>query len=64
MQTVAIVWMYVVGLGVTYSLLHRAGQHWSQKAIIIGWPVMIPLVMLLAKTGTLKAVRQWAETKI
>ncbi len=61
MELAIIVWMYVVGLVVSYSLFHEITRHWSGVVIVLGWPVMVPLVWLAKHMGWIERVRIWGE---
>ena len=64
MEIAIIVWLYVVGLGVSYCLLQEITRHWSGAVIVLGWPVLVPLSALLKRTGLLARARMWAEMKL
>jgi hypothetical protein len=61
MEIAIIVWMYVVGLGITYSLLHEITEHWSGVVIVLGWPVLVPFCLLAKRMGWLDRFRMWIE---
>lgn len=46
-------WLYFVGLGMAYSLFWQPGQSWHMLVVVWGWPVMVPLLMVLRLTGVL-----------
>jgi hypothetical protein len=58
MQTAIIVWLYVVGLAVSWALLHEVNRGFF---FAITWPASIPLIMVLRWSGLLRRVSAWAE---
>lgn len=61
MQTAIIAWLYVVGLGVSYCLFYGLDRNWQRTAIIVGWPITVPLVLVAKHMGWIDRVRMWAE---
>lgn len=61
METAIIVWLYVVGLGITWTLIHDVTHKKHGFAIALLWPVSIPLILALRWTGLLSRFLAWAD---
>ena len=62
-QTAIIIWMYLVGFGVSHSLLHSLDPGWRRHVIIFGWPITLPIILVLKVSGWLDRFNLWVEMK-
>jgi hypothetical protein len=63
MELAIIVWLYAVGLAIAYSLLHEITDSWQGVAIVICWPVLVPLAFVAKHLGWLERIAISAAMK-
>ena len=64
MELAIIAWLYLVGLAIAYSLLHEITRSWQGCAIVIFWPVLVPLAYFASRMGWLERLGTWAEMRL
>jgi hypothetical protein len=60
MTTAIIIWLYVVGLGISWSLFHDVRMGITTTIL---WPVLVPLIVVLKGAGILDRLTAWSERR-